>query len=169
MNEKRSSKVQIFKKNSVCNDQLKLIFCIKLKRFIHKIDLQSFMYLLFFFIFYIHCLSTVYTGVITLIMMMTGRFVFTRFGWGTAALITPTVLLITAGIFFSLILFGNFWEPVFKNNYLFFLLNIYIHFFLFQYLSYTLSRKYLFDKQDKIFIILKSNIVSVNKVLLLYY
>ncbi|KAG5175742.1 plastidic ATP/ADP transporter [Tribonema minus] len=52
------------------------------------------------------------TGITTLIMMLAGRFIFTRFGWGTAALVTPTVLLITAAIFFSLILFGGAWAPI---------------------------------------------------------
>ena len=33
------------------------------------------------------------TGVATLAMMLFGRFVFRKWGWGTAAMITPAVLL----------------------------------------------------------------------------
>jgi AAA family ATP:ADP antiporter len=47
------------------------------------------------------------TGVVTFIMMLVGRFIFKRFGWGTAAAITPTVILITGIIFFALVLSGN--------------------------------------------------------------
>jgi len=47
------------------------------------------------------------TGVVTFIMMLVGRFIFRRFGWGVAAAITPTVILITGIIFFSLVLSGN--------------------------------------------------------------
>lgn len=36
-----------------------------------------------------------WTGAATLVMMLLSRFIFTRFGWGVAALITPTVLAIT--------------------------------------------------------------------------
>jgi hypothetical protein len=35
------------------------------------------------------------TGAVTFLMMIASRFIFRRFGWGGAALITPTVLLIT--------------------------------------------------------------------------
>uniref|UniRef100_A0A6V1LEJ0 ADP,ATP carrier protein n=1 Tax=Heterosigma akashiwo TaxID=2829 RepID=A0A6V1LEJ0_HETAK len=52
------------------------------------------------------------TGTITLFMMILGRFIFQKFGWGTAALVTPTVLFITGGLFFSLILFGDFFKPL---------------------------------------------------------
>lgn len=54
------------------------------------------------------------TGTVTLFMMLFGRFVFTRFGWGTAALITPTVLLATGAAFFSLILFNDAFTPLMK-------------------------------------------------------
>lgn len=35
-----------------------------------------------------------------------------RFGWGTAALVTPIVLGVTGVTFFSLILFGGAWQPL---------------------------------------------------------
>ena len=35
------------------------------------------------------------TGTVTFLMMLLSRFVFRKFGWGVAALITPTVLLVT--------------------------------------------------------------------------
>lgn len=47
------------------------------------------------------------TGVVTFIMMLVGRFIFKRFGWGVAASITPTVILITGIIFFALVLSGT--------------------------------------------------------------
>jgi len=51
------------------------------------------------------------TGTITLLMMIFGRFIFQKFGWGVAALITPSVMLTTGALFFSLILFGDFFKP----------------------------------------------------------
>jgi ATP:ADP antiporter, AAA family len=50
-----------------------------------------------------------FTGAITVLMMLfVGGNVIRRFGWGTAALITPVVLLITGAIFFGLVIFrGN--------------------------------------------------------------
>ena len=45
------------------------------------------------------------TGAVTFTMMILSRYIFRYFGWGTAALITPTVLLITGIAFFSLVLF----------------------------------------------------------------
>ena len=47
------------------------------------------------------------TGVATLGMMLVGQYVFKRWGWGTAALITPTVLLVTGIAFFALCLTGS--------------------------------------------------------------
>ena len=47
------------------------------------------------------------TGIVTFIMMLVGRFIFRRFGWGTAAAITPTVILVTGIIFFALVLSGT--------------------------------------------------------------
>lgn len=39
--------------------------------------------------------------------MLLSRFIFRKFGWGVAAAITPTVLLITGVSFFSLVLFSD--------------------------------------------------------------
>merc|ERR1719478_1236571 len=52
-----------------------------------------------------------YTGVVTFIMMLASRFIFRKFGWGTAALITPVVLFITGIAFFSLVLFSDALTP----------------------------------------------------------
>ena len=47
------------------------------------------------------------TGIFTFIMMLVGRWIFKQFGWGTAAAITPTVILVTGVIFFALLLSGS--------------------------------------------------------------
>jgi len=47
------------------------------------------------------------TGAATFVMMLLSRFIFKKFGWGMAALITPTVLLITGLVFFALVLFSE--------------------------------------------------------------
>eukprot|EP00262_Sarcandra_glabra_P007277 TRINITY_DN1997_c0_g1_i1.p1 TRINITY_DN1997_c0_g1~~TRINITY_DN1997_c0_g1_i1.p1 ORF type:complete len:657 (-),score=121.10 TRINITY_DN1997_c0_g1_i1:372-2342(-) len=47
------------------------------------------------------------TGVATFAMMLLSRVIFKKYGWGVAAMITPTVLLLTGVGFFSLILFGG--------------------------------------------------------------
>ncbi|KAK3411011.1 hypothetical protein EUGRSUZ_J03031 [Eucalyptus grandis] len=47
------------------------------------------------------------TGIATFIMMLLSRYVFDKYGWGVAAKITPTVLLVTGVAFFSLVLFGG--------------------------------------------------------------
>ncbi|KAK1289584.1 hypothetical protein QJS10_CPB18g01228 [Acorus calamus] len=41
------------------------------------------------------------TGIVTFTMMLLGRVIFRKYGWGVAAAITPTVLLITGVGFFS--------------------------------------------------------------------
>ncbi|KAJ8535972.1 hypothetical protein K7X08_034373 [Anisodus acutangulus] len=46
------------------------------------------------------------TGIATFTMMLLSQWIFDKYGWGTAAKITPTVLLLTGVGFFSLILFG---------------------------------------------------------------
>lgn len=51
------------------------------------------------------------TGVVTFTMMIVGRWIFRRFGWGAAALVTPLVLGATGLIFFSLILFSESVSP----------------------------------------------------------
>ncbi|KAJ6696182.1 hypothetical protein OIU79_010874 [Salix purpurea] len=47
------------------------------------------------------------TGIATFTMMLLSQFIFEKYGWGAAAKITPTVLLLTGVGFFSLILFGG--------------------------------------------------------------
>ncbi len=43
-------------------------------------------------------------GFVTLGMMLVGRYVLQRWGWGVAALATPTVILVTAVAFLVLVL-----------------------------------------------------------------
>jgi AAA family ATP:ADP antiporter len=52
------------------------------------------------------------TGMVTLMLMLAGRYIFDKFGWGVAALITPVTLLTTGAIFFSLTLFPGFFAPI---------------------------------------------------------
>ncbi|WOL09010.1 plastidic ATP/ADP-transporter-like [Canna indica] len=52
------------------------------------------------------------TGIATFTMMLLGRVILRKFGWGVAAMITPTVLLLTGVGFFSLILFGEPLTPL---------------------------------------------------------
>ncbi|KAH9619757.1 hypothetical protein KSS87_018486 [Heliosperma pusillum] len=47
------------------------------------------------------------TGIATFTMMLLSQYIFDKFGWGVAAAITPTVLLLSGVGFFSLILFGG--------------------------------------------------------------
>jgi len=51
------------------------------------------------------------TGAVTLVMMLVGRWIFSRFGWGTAALVTPVMLGLTGITFFSLLLFKDTFAP----------------------------------------------------------
>lgn len=52
------------------------------------------------------------TGVITLLMMFMGRFIFNKFGWGVAAQITPVALLSSGLLFFALLMFPGFFAPL---------------------------------------------------------
>ncbi|KAA8541865.1 hypothetical protein F0562_023017 [Nyssa sinensis] len=52
------------------------------------------------------------TGIATFTMMLLSQWIFNKYGWGVAARITPTVLLLTGVGFFSLILFGGPLAPV---------------------------------------------------------
>ncbi|CAD5312814.1 unnamed protein product [Arabidopsis thaliana] len=52
------------------------------------------------------------TGIATFTMMLLSQYVFKKYGWGVAAKITPTVLLLTGVAFFSLILFGGPFAPL---------------------------------------------------------
>ncbi len=51
------------------------------------------------------------TGIATVTMMLISQWIFRKYGWGVAAKITPTVLLLTGVGFFSLILFGDPFAP----------------------------------------------------------
>ncbi|PQQ15888.1 plastidic ATP/ADP-transporter [Prunus yedoensis var. nudiflora] len=51
------------------------------------------------------------TGIATFTMMLLSQVIFEKYGWGVAAKITPTVLLLTGVGFFSLILFGGPLSP----------------------------------------------------------
>ncbi|KAF5186814.1 ADP,ATP carrier protein [Thalictrum thalictroides] len=55
------------------------------------------------------------TGVATFSMMLLSRVIFRKFGWGVAAAITPSVLLVTGVAFFSLVLFSDPLAPVFGS------------------------------------------------------
>eukprot|EP00241_Pyramimonas_parkeae_P003658 CAMPEP_0114251692 /NCGR_PEP_ID=MMETSP0058-20121206/15411_1 /TAXON_ID=36894 /ORGANISM="Pyramimonas parkeae, CCMP726" /LENGTH=628 /DNA_ID=CAMNT_0001365521 /DNA_START=56 /DNA_END=1942 /DNA_ORIENTATION=- len=52
------------------------------------------------------------TGIVTFLMMLASRVIFKKYGWGVAALITPTVLLVTGFMFFSLVIFSNTLAPL---------------------------------------------------------
>ena len=52
------------------------------------------------------------TGAVTLIMMLLGRTIFEKFGWRTAALVTPTTIGVTGLIFFALTIFSSTFAPV---------------------------------------------------------
>jgi len=52
------------------------------------------------------------TGTFTFMMMLAGRFIFQKFGWGTASMITPIVLGITGLMFFGLTVFSSQLAPV---------------------------------------------------------
>lgn len=52
------------------------------------------------------------TGAATLIMMLLGRTIFQKFGWRTAALITPAMVGVTGLGFFALTVFGKALAPL---------------------------------------------------------
>jgi len=52
------------------------------------------------------------TGSITLFMMLLSRWIFKALGWGFAALVTPSVIAATGGVFFGLLLFGTQLAPL---------------------------------------------------------
>jgi AAA family ATP:ADP antiporter len=52
------------------------------------------------------------TGATTIFMMLLGQRIFATAGWGAAALVTPVTMLVTGGIFFSLILQPALWAPI---------------------------------------------------------
>ena len=52
------------------------------------------------------------TGTVTLFMMLISRRIFNVLGWGFAALVTPTVIAATGGLFFGLLLFNTQLAPL---------------------------------------------------------
>merc|ERR1719305_1485108 len=52
------------------------------------------------------------TGSVTLFMMLLGRWIFKALGWGFAALVTPSVIAGTGGVFFGLLLFSQQLSPL---------------------------------------------------------
>lgn len=52
------------------------------------------------------------TGTVTLVMMLLGRTIFSKFGWRFAALVTPTMIGVTGLGFFGLTLFSDFFAPI---------------------------------------------------------
>lgn len=52
------------------------------------------------------------TGIVTLLMMVGGRWILNTFGWGVAAQITPITLLTTGIAFFALIMFPGVFAPI---------------------------------------------------------
>jgi len=51
------------------------------------------------------------TGIVTFSMMILAKQIFARFGWGVAALVTPSMLLVTGLIFFALVLGSDILAP----------------------------------------------------------
>ncbi|KAH7366072.1 hypothetical protein KP509_18G062100 [Ceratopteris richardii] len=56
-----------------------------------------------------------FTGIATFTMMLLSRIIFRKYGWGVAALITPSVLLITGVAFFALILCSEPLTPLLSS------------------------------------------------------
>eukprot|EP00986_Skeletonema_menzelii_P004205 scaffold1416_cov142-Skeletonema_menzelii.AAC.6 len=52
------------------------------------------------------------TGSVTLAMMLLGRKIFQKFGWGFAAKVTPTMIGVTGMAFYALTLFAPFFAPI---------------------------------------------------------
>lgn len=48
-----------------------------------------------------------FTGAMTIIMLFVGGFIIRKKGWGFAAMVTPTVLLITGALFFAFVIFRD--------------------------------------------------------------
>lgn len=69
---------------------------------------------------YVPCLALCCLySMVTLVMMLLGRTIFQKFGWGVAALITPITLLITGVMFFSLIIFNGAYRSDFYDLYIY--------------------------------------------------
>jgi AAA family ATP:ADP antiporter len=52
------------------------------------------------------------TGIVTFSLMIVAKQIFSKFGWGVAALITPVMLLVTGLIFFALVLGTDMIAPL---------------------------------------------------------
>lgn len=52
------------------------------------------------------------TGAVTLLAMLLSRTIFAKLGWGFAAMVTPLMVLVTGGIFFTQVLFPGAWLPL---------------------------------------------------------
>jgi len=52
------------------------------------------------------------TGVVTLLMMLVGRSIFQRWGWGAAARVTPMTIGVTGLIFYSINIFSGAFAPL---------------------------------------------------------
>lgn len=52
------------------------------------------------------------TGSVTLVMMLLGRKIFQKYGWGFAAKVTPAMIGITGMAFYALTLFAPFFAPI---------------------------------------------------------
>lgn len=50
---------------------------------------------------------SIYTGYLTICLMLGGRFIFQWFGWRVAAALTPLLMLLSGGAFFAFSLFGS--------------------------------------------------------------
>lgn len=53
-----------------------------------------------------------WTGIASMISMALGVYILRKFKWRTAAILTPTMILITGLLFFILILAGNYFDPI---------------------------------------------------------
>lgn len=53
-----------------------------------------------------------WTGMTSMVSMVLGVYILRNFKWLTAAILTPLMILITGGMFFILILAGDFFEPM---------------------------------------------------------
>ena len=53
------------------------------------------------------------TGAFTMLVILFSKGVVQKFGWLKGALVTPLIILITGGLFFSFIFFSNIFQPIF--------------------------------------------------------
>merc|ERR1711907_820001 len=53
-----------------------------------------------------------FTGIATMSLIMVCKGIVRKFGWLTGALITPTIVAVTGGLFFGFLLFENITSPI---------------------------------------------------------